>query len=678
MTKKHWIEVLRKEGFNCFPIPHNQKKADYRYKASRTTPDQPISEDENYGYIPIEDAGTAVLDFDNKEQYRTFAENMINEGYMVVETGNGWHIPVKNLSGSPSKIELFDYKIQDSKIIEIQDHNHYCVGPYSEIFHDKLNKQIVYESRGTEKIWDAKGIDFHDFVDGICKNCNVESNKKNSRSSYKNMRDRFLEGKPPTKGQSNNYFFQAAMQCNTDGLTENEALEKIKVVYDKWALTDTFSDRPWSNIEAKVRDVYENNKKLKEGRPKNSRSGINRTEIAQEMIAGRTLYSDINTREIFENKNGFLEKINNTLLREMMQRYPEMEQADYNSILFKLAGLSEEMPPTNKNLIVFKNGVFDKRERKIVETDEIADMGFKDYDYLEPSSNNEPKRFISVTFDNVPESEWPRINAGLAATLSNYLDPKISVIYGLSGVGKSTPLLILVEILGEYAMAVELDKLLGDRFVRAKINGLRLLVLQDLPQDWKDFSQLKVMTGEAKITERGFMQDSGSFENKLKIWASGNYLSEIPQNEKNAMYTRRLSLIHNTKKEAYPENSTLIDDIVKEEGEKIISWILNLPDDECRYEDSKAVRKEWETLASPEIEFIENNYTVTSDIVDFPIIRIVRKFNDNSESVINVERMAKALKKLGYVNKFNIIKNIQEIQKEKPTDQSQTTFSGSN
>ena len=668
----HYIALLRENGFNCFPIPTNQKVADRRYNASQTQNNQPISQNENFGYIPLMGKGTAIIDLDHKEKYRFFAEHMIQKGYMVMETGNGWHIPVMGLNSSSSKIELFDYKIQDKKIIEIQGPSHYCVGPGSVIFHDKLQRQVIYENRGSEEIWNAEGIDFNTFVDQLCIQCKVTSRKKNTSSNF-NMRQRFLQMLPPTPGTSNDYFFQAAIQCNTDGLDEQSALEKIHRVYNIWEQSNSFSNRPWSNIEAKIRDVYENDRKLSVGRPSRDKSGvINRTEIAQKMIEGRKIFSDVNTAEIFENCNGFLEKINNTLLREIMKRFPELEEGDYNSILFKLKGMAKPVPPTNKNLIVFKNGIFDKRTRTLIETDEIADMGFKDYDYLLPIPENVPTKFISVTFENVPKSEHPRLNAGLRSILSNYLDPKISVIHGLSGVGKSTPLLILVEILGAYAMVVELDNLLQDGFVRAKINGLRLLVLQELPQKWKDFSQLKVMTGESKITARGFMKDSVMFENKLKIWASGNYLTAIPENEKNALYSRRLSLLHNIKKEAYKENPNLVEDVSKEEGEKIISWILNLRDQDCKYEDSKTVRQEWEKIASPEIEYLEKNYDVTGEIVEVSVYSLMKDFNEKHDVVIDVERMANALKKLGYVNKFNIIKNIKNKSLQIPVVQTST------
>jgi len=531
-------------------------------------------------------------------------------------------------------------------------------------------KQVVYENKGTDKIWDAKGIDFHELIESICKICNVTGRKKNSRSSYKNLRDRFLKGYPPTKGTSNDYFFQAAIQCNTDGLSENEATEKIKLVYTKWTVSDDYSGRPWSNIEAKIREVYENDLKVESGRPSGS-TGLDRVSIAQEMIEGRKIFSDVETHEIYENCNGFLEKINNTLLRELMKKHPGMEQADYNSILFKLEGLAEPMPETNRNQIRFPNGTFDRKTNGLVESDEIADMGFKNYRYLEPKKENEPTKFISIMFDNVPKSEWPRIKKGLKAIFSGYLDPRISVIYGLSGVGKSTGLTILVDILGDYALAVDLDAFLKDSFIRAKIKGLRLLVFQDLPQEWKDFTQIKTITGEPSKSERGFHQDVVKFTNKLKIWGSGNYLAAIPENEKNAMYSRRLSLIHNNKQEPYPENSHLIEDVVRDEAEKIISWILNIPDEDCEYEDSKIIREEWEKIASPEIEFLEKYYDVIGDS-DVSVISIVKHFKEKMNISITVDRMAKALKNLGYVNKFNIIKNITKLPESAKAPESGT------
>ena len=339
-----------------------------------------------------------------------------------------------------------------------------------------------------------------------------------------------------------------------------------------------------------------------------------------------------------------------------------MEKADVDSIKFKLESLAKPIPPTNKNLIVFKNGVYDRVTENIIHTEELADMGFKEFDYLSDEKENEPTQFLSVMFSNIPESEYPRIKAGLRSILVNYLDSRVSVLHGEAGTGKSTPLLILVKVLGEYGLAAELDQLLTDRFIRAKIKGLRLLVLQDLPQDWKDFAQIKTMTGEQMKTERGFMQDSTMFENKLKIWASGNYLAKIPEKEKNPMYTRRLSLIHNQRQNSYPEDSSFADKIINEEGEKIISWILNLHEDDCKYEDGKTVREEWENLASPEIEYLQNNWEIKGDITDsfISIVKIIQDFKKKTGKIIDIEQMKKAMKSLGFVVKDNVIRNISE------------------
>jgi hypothetical protein len=205
------------------------------------------------------------------------------------------------------------------------------------------------------------------------------------------------------------------------------------------------------------------------------------------MISDRLLYSNVETHNIFENKDGFLEKLNDLLKRELLSKYPKMELHDYNSILFKLEGLAQPMPKINKKLMVFKDGIRDTKTRELVETEEIAGMGFRNYNYLEPIKENEPTKFIEIMFGNVPESEHGRIKAGLKSAIGMYLDPRISLIHGLSGVGKTTGLLILVLVLEKYAMVVELDDYLSDHFIRAHIEGKTLLVLQETPKDWKNF-----------------------------------------------------------------------------------------------------------------------------------------------------------------------------------------------
>ena len=109
---------------------------------------------------------------------------------MVTETGRGWQIPVKGLGGNISKIELFDYNVQKEKIIEIQGPKHYLIAPGSVIFHDKLQREITYVNRGTNKVWDVNGQDYHEFVDQLCNECNVTSRKK---PTFRVMQDRFVD-----------------------------------------------------------------------------------------------------------------------------------------------------------------------------------------------------------------------------------------------------------------------------------------------------------------------------------------------------------------------------------------------------------------------------------------------------------------------------------------------------
>lgn len=667
-TKEKYIELFRKNGFNCFPIPRyhksepETKRADYKFDARRTKLNQKIKMNENYGVLPTIDGQNCILDLDDKERYREFAEELIGKGYMVIETGMGWHIPVIGLDGFASKMELFDYNVKQTKIIEIQGIDHFVVGIGSTIYHKKLEKEITYENKGSDKIWSAKGFDIYKLTDMICKRLKVESIKANNTSHHKNLRNRFLKGLPPNKGSSNDYFFNSGLQCNTDKLSFNEALEKTQVVYDKWTETDSFSNRPFSNIESKLRYVYDNDLKIELGRKKGS-GGIDRTLIANSIRESRNIYSDSDSGNIYENKNGFLEKINNSLGKEIYADYPEMESQDYTQILFKLVQGSPDIPPTNKELMVFKDGKRNSSTRKIDESNELADSGFKDYNYLPKTKKNEPTKFLEIMFGNTPKSEHPRIKAGLKAILSNRLDPKISIIHGESGVGKSTPLTILARVLGDYAFVAELDQLLTDKFIKAKIKDKRLVVLQDMPQNYKDFSQIKSLTGEELKQERGFHQDSETFENKIKIWGSCNYLAKIPDNEKNSMYSRRLSLVHNTRITPHKENPLLSEQVAKEEGEKIISWIFNLSAKECEYEDPQTVKKEWESLSNPEVEYLDKFWKLKTDTTDssISVIQIKRDFESKFLIERTLKQFKEVLKEQGFIEQRNVIVNIEPV-----------------
>lgn len=681
-TKSYYIKLFRESGFNCFPIPRypnteeKQKGADNRYKGERTEPNQTITDDDNYGIIPIANSGTCIIDLDHKELYRKFAEENIKNNFMVIETPHGWHIPVIGLSGEVQKTMLYDRLVEPNKqIIEIQGSKHYVLGVGSSIYDFETESRVFYENKGSTTIWDARGKNFDTLITAICKSCNVTSAESSKGENY-NQRKRFKEGKVPTKGTSNHYWYNAAIQCLSDGLTLDEAENKIKIVYDKWVSSDTFSGRDWGNVQAKITDAYENGEPLKEGRPTKDKGDKekNMIRLCQNIVTERKIYSDQEVDLIYENKHGYLENITNKLHKELQTVYPEMDKQGLNDIKFRLVGLAPDLPPTNKFLKVFDNGVYDVRTRTLTEpSDELADMGFKGYKYLLPTEENLPHEFIRVLFANVPEHEWPRIKIALKSAITPKLDSRISVVHGMAGVGKSLTMTILHKILNKhekYALTLELSQLLTDHFIKAHIKGKTLLILSELPETYKDFAALKSLTGEEDKTERGFHQDSETFENKLKIFGTTNYLAKIPEKEKNAMYSRRISLIHNTRELPYPPDPDLADNIVEAEGEKIISWILNIPDEECAYEDSKTVRAEWENLSSPELEYMEKHYQFGDASAPIPVMRIRKDFEEKYQMTIPLKQFIKSLEEQGYYVFKNQVHDLIPIaQPEIPKEQ---------
>ena len=678
IVRNELVKILRAEGFNCFPIPKypdsyaNPKGADSRYDSSRTLPNQPIGDGENYGYIPVKGAGTCIVDLDHKENYRAFAEENIANGYMVIETPNGWHIPVKGLLGDIKKVMLYDYAIEASKqIIEIQGYEHYCIGAGSNLIDRKTGQRVEYKIPANTTVYDFKfQKDIHDFIDFIGKRCKVTPPKRNSnRSAHKQMRDRFNEGKLPTKGTSNDYFYNAGIQCLTDGMEQklersvilDQAIPRIEEIYNRWVVSDTFSGRTWENVLVKISDAINNGKPLTEGRPQGGGGDVDTVVIAQTLLAERKLYSDLILGLLYENNNGFLEDITKELGRDLQILYPVLTESNYNDVLFKVRNLAEKMPETNADLIVFKNGVYSLKERKLVDTDDIADMGFSEYNYID---NPNPVKFKEIMYGDIPLDQHAIVNAGLRSVMKSRMDTKISVIHGKSAVGKSTGLTILGMVLGdEYHFTTTVSDFINDRATRAKIKNKRLLVFQDMPDKFKDFSIIKSIAGEHKQSIRGFNQANVSFTNKLKIWGSCNYLPEIPEKERNPMFTQRLSLLTNTRVIPFEADDSLAERVSIAEGEEILSFMVNLKDEECQYENPKSLSKRWLSIQSPEITFLDKYYEITEEVVEVPVSRIIKKYKDVTGEKISLDTLINTMKGEGYSIKYgsNLITNIHEI-----------------
>lgn len=682
--RDYFIDLLRKNGFNCFPIPiyapdiPNQKKkgGDSRYDAERTAVNQIINENENYGVIPTKEGRNAWVDFDDKEEYRQFADLMKKERYMVVETPHGWHIPVINLGTVASKKNLCNFSIRDKPLIEIQGPDQYVVGCGSQIVDSETKEILEYKSVGGERFWDFEGKSFVEFVDFVCNTCNVEDKKKETSSYYQQLRNKFKERKLPTAGQSNDYFMQAGVVLLDKGRNLEDALTEIELVFNQWKETEFYTGRLWSEARRKIEEVYENKDKYSLGSGRRKGVGDFDVEGVADIVLGRgNIFSDKEFKDIYENKHGFLQVINETLASELKPHYRNMTKQNYDNVLFSIKNLAPDLPEADKNLIRFPNGGFDNLTRKFIESkdipvDRIAEIGFTQYNYLPRIKANEPEEFLKF-FKDYDQKEWPRIKMGLRAILTAHKDFRLSVFYGISNVGKSLMLAILCGILGDrYALQIDYNDLMNDRASKAKIVGKIMVVIQEMPDKEINLADMKGLLGESKLAIRGYMSDLKTEDNKVKWFATTNSLPPVKDSDKNAMFTNRLSLSQNTRTEPYPYDPEMEGRIIKAEGEKILSWILNLPDEECTYEDSETVRYAWEVESVPEIKWLENEYQDTDNEMDKIPVRTMKKLFEaqwkDGKQKRDMEGFSNSIQSLGYPVFKGTVKFIQK--KSKPVN----------
>jgi len=641
MNKSELINFLRSEGFNCFPIPAGQKAADGRYRASNTEEGQSIQDSDNYGVLPSSN-GTCIIDCDDKERFRDFAQRFIDNGSFVIESPHGWHIYAKNVKGLIKKSELFDYSTTDKKILEIQGPDHYCVGGLSIV---DSNQYKVYEG----SIWSVNE-DFHQLVDNLCSKLRLSGRKKDHPGSYAYLRQRFIDGLPPTKGTSNDYFMQSALVCNTDGLSKDDCHHKIRDIYDKWEKEVTYSGRPWSNVEAKINEVYDNNLTIKHGGNRKGEAEDRSINISKEYMEENKLYSDKRLELVYRTENGFLEEIT-TPLRYIISNKYMIDENTVNHVMFRIMSDAEDIPETDVDGIRFDNGVFNTQSNSFTpgESDKICLIGYKGKKYIEDAY---PPHFINLIEKQIKEGCRHNLYTWLKSVPTAEKQIRMCILYGKPGTGKTALAELLQYSIGdELATASTMADFFKDQVTRSGAIGKVLYYFQDTPKKWSDIDRLKQMTGESRLNFREIYKGSELTRNMLNIVMSTNTLSKIESEDQGPMFDRMtlVTFEDNKIRGSSQDDERFAEHIAKVEGEAIISYCLNLrKDDTIKFDSSESIRSQWDDISIPEKALFNKLFTYKKDSGTMSPIELKTYMEDHSNIEVDMDMIKAVAKKQGF------------------------------
>ena len=197
----------------------------------------------------------------------------------------------------------------------------------------------------------------------------------------------------------------------------------------------------------------------------------------------------------------------------------------------------------NKDLIAFKNGVYDFKNKI------FRDGRYEDYislsthiDYIKYAPNDEKFKQVENFFSQIqPEKDMKDyiLNFFAGCLQGHTPDEKFNIWTGCGSNGKSLAINLFQETIGDYGTTISITLLTKSRASSnaaspelAKCKGVRFVVFQEPENDDKiHVGHMKELTGGDKISARKLYKEPVDFYPQFKTLLTCNKLPFIPSND---------------------------------------------------------------------------------------------------------------------------------------------------
>lgn len=226
-------------------------------------------------------------------------------------------------------------------------------------------------------------------------------------------------------------------------------------------------------------------------------------------------------------------KITSAILRQQEKLWNKafVEQVT-GSASWAFMNTNEQLFDADRNLINCKNGIVNLKNGELLPHDrERYIIGYIPVEY-HPDATDE---YCDKLLESVPDDsrEFLQLFAGQSLTGHQPSTQVALFLHGRGSNGKSTFLDLMMKTSGDYGRLQAPSVLLsekngGDKFALSDIEGLRLAVVEELPNaKVLDTTALKRLVGTSSITSRRLYENNRSFTNQATVFVTCNRLPMI-------------------------------------------------------------------------------------------------------------------------------------------------------